>query len=306
MVEGQEGVTWHEWVALARACEESGLDGLFRSDHYASTSAYPMDALDAWATLSALARETERIRLGTLVSPATFRHPSELARVVATVDHVSGGRVELGLGAGWMELEHRAFGFPFPPMSERLEVFAEQLEIVKRQWTEEAFDFDGRHYRLADCRALPKPLQEPHPPLLVGGTGKSGTIDPAVRLATEYNTFYVDAEECRRIRGRLDEACKRAGRDSTSLPLSLMTGVVVGRDGAEVERRASAVADRTDYGSWRDVASQPEWIVGTTDEVVGRLRELESAGVTRVMCQHLAHDDLDMVELLGELQPALA
>jgi F420-dependent oxidoreductase-like protein len=193
MIEGQEGVTWEQWAAIARTCEESGLDGLFRSDHYASTSAYPLPSLDAWATLAALAAVTERIRLGTLVSPATFRHPSVLARAIATVDHVSSGRVDLGLGAGWMELEHRAYGFPFPAMSERLELFAEQLEIVKRQWTEDAFDFEGRHYRLEDCRALPKPLQQPHPPLLVGGRGTRGTVEPAARFADEYNTFYSDA-----------------------------------------------------------------------------------------------------------------
>jgi F420-dependent oxidoreductase-like protein len=307
MIEGQEGVSWQQWTAIAGTCEESALDGLFRSDHYASTSAYPLPALDAWATLAALAAGTERIRLGTLVSPATFRHPSVLARAVATVDHVSDGRVELGLGAGWMELEHRAYGFPFPAMSERLELFAEQLEIVKRQWTEDTFDFEGRHYRLEGCRALPKPLQRPHPPLLVGGRGTRGTVEPAIRFADEYNTFYADAERCARIRARLDEACEREGRDPGSLRLSLMTGVVVGRDGADVERRASRLAERLGRESWREIVAEPEWIVGTVDEVADRLRELEAAGVTRLMCQHLVHEDLEMVELLGrELQPAVA
>jgi F420-dependent oxidoreductase-like protein len=307
MIEGQEGVTWDDWVALARTAEESGLDGLFRSDHYASTSEGPRDSLDAWATLAALAAITERIRLGTLVSPATFRHPSVLAKSVATVDHVSGGRVELGLGAGWMELEHRAYGFPFPPMRERLEVFAEQLEIVKRQWTEESVDFEGRRYRLENCRALPRPLQDPHPTLLVGGTGTAGTIEPAVRFADEYNTFYFDVEGCRRVRSRLDEACGRAGRDPATLPLSLMTGLVVAPDGATLERRAARVAELNGNGSWRELAARPEWIVGTADEVADRLRELENAGVTRLMAQHLAHDDLESVELMAaELQPALA
>ena len=307
MIEGQEGVAWDDWVALARACENSGLDGLFRSDHYASTTSYPTESLDAWATLSALAALTERIRLGTLVSPATFRHPSELAKVAATVDHVSGGRVELGLGAGWMDLEHGAFGFPFPPMAERLAVFAEQLEIVKRQWTEDAFDFDGRHYRLEDCRAVPKPLQRPHPRLLVGGRGARGTVEPAARFADEYNTFYFDAEGCRRVRSTLDEACERAGRDPASLPLSLMTGVVVASDGATLERRASRLAELTGADSWRDLVDRPELLVGTTDEVADRLRELEAAGVTRLMCQHLAHDDLETIETVGrELQPAVA
>src|SRR5712691_2350333 len=162
MIEGQEGITWEEWLAVAAACERHGLEGLFRSDHYDSAVGQAgRGSLDACATLAALAAETSVIRLGTLVSPATFRHPSELAKVAVTADHVSGGRVELGLGAGWYEAEHRAFGFPFPEQSVRLGLLAEQLEIVHRQWTEETFSFEGRHYRLVDCRAEPKPLQQP-------------------------------------------------------------------------------------------------------------------------------------------------
>jgi hypothetical protein len=185
MIEGQEGVTWDEWLALADACEDAGLEGLFRSDHYTSVfGALDRGSLDAWTTPAGIAAHTERIRLGTMVSPATFRHPSALARAAATVDHISGGRVELGLGAGWYELEHRAHGFEFPEHGERVEIFAEQLEIIHRQWTEEAFDFTGRHYRLEDCRALPKPVQRPRPPLIVGGTARSGTLEPAVRSPT--------------------------------------------------------------------------------------------------------------------------
>src|ERR671918_1305912 len=157
MVEGQEDVTWEQWVALARACEEHGLEGLFRSDHYLSVSGrLERGSLDAWATLSALGPITSRLRLGTLVSPATFRHPSVLAKSVVTVDHVSGGRVELGLGAGWHEAEHRSYGFEFPPTPVRMERLAEQLEIVTRSWAEDAFSFQGRHYQVQDLRALPK------------------------------------------------------------------------------------------------------------------------------------------------------
>src|SRR5215218_9507710 len=185
MIEGQEDVTWDQWLALARACEEHGLEGLFRSDHYESVMGMrERGSLDAW---TALAARTSRIRLGTLVSPATFRHPSVLAKSVVTVDHVSGGRVELGLGAGWHEGEHRSYGFVFPPTPVRMERLAEQLEIVTRSWTEDAFSFSGRHYQVQDLRALPKPVQRP-PTLLVGGAAGPKSLALAARYADEYNT----------------------------------------------------------------------------------------------------------------------
>jgi F420-dependent oxidoreductase-like protein len=302
MIEGQEGVSWDEWIALARACEESGLEGLFRSDHYLGIGDGGRGSLDAWATLAALAAVTERIRLGTLVSPATFRHPSVLAKSAATADHVSGGRIELGLGAGWFEVEHRAYGFPFPAVAERIGRFAEQVEIVHRQWTEDVFDFDGRFYRLERCRALPKPVQKPRPPLIVGGSGGRGTIEPAVRFADEYNTFFASVDACRERRRKLDDACERAGRDPASIRFSLMTTCVVGADEVELRRRLAAVAERS---SGFDPDAPPV-IAGTVEEVVERLRELETVGVERVMLQHLAHDDVEMVRLLGaEVAPAV-
>src|SRR5262245_1877230 len=184
MIEGQEGGSWEEWVALARAAEDAGLDGLFRSDHYQSVFAQNRrGSLDAWATIAALGAVTERIRLGTMVSPATFRRPSVLARMVVTADHVSGGRVELGLGAGWNIREHESHGFPFPDLGERVEILEEQLEIVTRQWTtEEAFSFDGRHYRLEESRAEPKPLQQPRPPIILGGAAGPRVAGLAARF----------------------------------------------------------------------------------------------------------------------------
>src|SRR5437870_3540113 len=172
MVEGQESVTWEQWLALAEACERHGFDALFRSDHYVSFG-HPTEwgSLDAWATLAALSTATERIRLGTMVSPVTFRHPSELAKVVVTADHVSGGRVELGMGAGWFEGEHRAYGFAFPSTAERYAILGEQVEIVHRLWDrdEEEVTLKGSHYQLEGCHALPKPVQDPHPPLILAG-----------------------------------------------------------------------------------------------------------------------------------------
>ena len=181
MIEGQEGVTWEQWCALADACERHGVDTLFRSDHYISQSAEAANvAHDAWTTLAGLAARTRTLRFGTLVSPATFRLPGLLANAAATVDHISGGRIELGLGAGWMEREHRAYGFPFPDTTTRVAMFAEQLEIVHRLWTEDRVSFHGVHYTLEDAPAQPKPLQQPHPPLIVGGSGSRGTAVPAV------------------------------------------------------------------------------------------------------------------------------
>src|SRR3954462_16006394 len=172
MIEGQEDVTWDQWVALARACEENGVETMFRSDHYLSVQGEPgRGSLDAWSTINALAAITSTLRLGTLVSPPTFRHPSVLAKSVVTADHVSGGRVELGLGAGWLEAEHRAYGFPFAGTRTRMDVLAEQLEIVHRSWKPGPFSFKGQHSEPEALAAFPNPPQQPPPPLLVGGSG---------------------------------------------------------------------------------------------------------------------------------------
>jgi F420-dependent oxidoreductase-like protein len=311
MVEGQEGVDWGQWLALAKACEDAGLDSLFRSDHYASMyGRLERGSLEPWTTLAALAAVTERIRLGTLVSPATFRHPSELARIVTTVDHVSRGRVELGLGAGWYELEHRLLGFPFPEKSTRLELFAEQLEIVHRQWTEQVFDFTGRHYQLEGCRAEPKPLQRPRPPLIVGGKAWSGTTVPAARFADEYNVAFHSPARCREARARVDRACEAVGREPATMTFSLMTCFVVGRDTAsllESTRRAMECEAATGDAEEFLASKRDDWIVGTIPQVVAKLRELEAAGVQRVYLQHLDHENLDAVALIGaEILPALA
>jgi F420-dependent oxidoreductase-like protein len=312
MIEGQEGVSWEQWMALAEATERSGLEGLFRSDHYLSGNGrVGLGSSDAWTTLAAIAARTQRIRLGTMVSPATFRHPSVTASAANVVDHVSGGRVELGLGAGWYELEHQAFGFPFPPVGERMEMLEEQLEIVHRQWTEDEFSFRGKHYQLDRCQALPRSLQQPRPPIVVGGGGKPRTVAAAARFAQEYNTTEAEPAECARIRRRLDEACERSGRDPAGMTFSVMTTTVVGGDQAELERRVSAVGRL--WGDDRPAAEvlaekrDGEWIAGTVDEVVERLRGLREAGVERVMLQHLDHADVEMVDLLGtELAPRVA
>jgi F420-dependent oxidoreductase-like protein len=307
MIEGQEDVTWDQWVALAEACEQNGLQGLFRSDHYLSVfDRSGRGSLDAWTSLAGLAAITSRIRLGTLVSPATFRHPSVLAKSVTTVDHISGGRVELGLGAGWHEREHRAYGFPFPDQGTRLDLLEEQIEVIHRLWSDDRVKFEGHYYRLDDVRPLPMPVQQPHPPLIVGGHAGPRSVALAARWADEYNVNDRTPEECRDLRARVATAWEREGRDRDTLVFSVMTGVVVGRDRGELETAAERVASVSGQDP-RSILQSEGYVVGTVDQVVSRLREYESAGVGRMMLQHLAHDDLDTVALLGgEVLPAVA
>jgi F420-dependent oxidoreductase-like protein len=303
MIEGQEGVYWEQWVALAETCERVGIEALLRSDHYLSLS-FPHDrtAHDAWTTIAGLAALTTKLRFGTLVSPITFRHPSVLAKAVTTADHISDGRVELGMGAGWMELEHEAYGFPFPPLRERLEHLVEQLEIVHRLWTEEPVTFEGRHYRLTDCPALPKPVQDPHPPLLVGGRAKPGTATPAARFADEYNVIGASLEDYAAARKALDEACEREGRDPKTLRMSIMTGFLLGADEDDLLEKARVSMER-----WGSPMSPQEAVnrarargtAGTPEQLIEGLGRLEEVGVERVMLQHIRHEDLGTVELLG-------
>jgi F420-dependent oxidoreductase-like protein len=283
MIEGQEGVTWDQWRALAATAEEHGFEALFRSDHYESLDGTAKDgSLDAWATINALAAITSTIRLGTLVSPATFRHPSTLAREVVTADHVSNGRIELGLGAAWHEGEHRAHGFPFDPVKERFDRFAEQLEIVSRSWATEPFDFEGRYYRLEHADPRPKPLAKPN--LIVGGSARPRSAALAARWADEYNTVYATLDECRERRERVAQACADQGRDP--IPFSLMTSFAFDADPAD---------------------HSPGMLVGSSAEIVTQLRKLEEeAGVGRVMLQHLQHHDLEVVKRIGrEIIPAV-
>jgi F420-dependent oxidoreductase-like protein len=309
MIEGQEGVTWDDWVRLAQLAEDSGFEGLFRSDHYTAIIRPDADALDAWATLAGLAAVTSRIRLGTMVSPATFRHPSVLARMAVTVDHISGGRVELGMGSGWYEREHLAHGFPFLDGKQRYELFAEQVELVVRSWSGERFDHDGPAYTLRDQLALPRPLQQPHPPLVLGGSVKSRFATLAARYATEVNTLGATDDELRERKEVLERACAETGRDPATLGYSVMTACFLGETEADVEARvARFLAVRGDGGDPAALIRERKdrWLVGTVDEVAERIDGLHALGVTRVLLQHLNHDDDEMLELSGErLLPVL-
>jgi F420-dependent oxidoreductase-like protein len=310
MIEGQEGVTWPQWVDLARACEEHGIAKLFRSDHYMNLDGQHPErgSLDAWATLCGLAAVTSTLRLGTMVSPATFRHPSELAKVVVTADHISDGRVELGLGAGWHEREHAAYGFPFPAsMRTRIDTMEEQLQIVLGAWRsgpDAPFSLDGEHYQLDTLNAQPGPVQSPHPPLIMGGAAGKRVAALAARYADEYNTAFPTLEQIRERRANIEQACAAAGREM--LPFSVMTGVLVGTDESDLRARARRLEERSGFENLVD-EPPPSWIVATVEAAVERLRTMAEAGVDRIFCQQLLHDDLDHVALLGEqLAPAVS
>jgi alkanesulfonate monooxygenase SsuD/methylene tetrahydromethanopterin reductase-like flavin-dependent oxidoreductase (luciferase family) len=305
MIEGQEGVTWPHWVALAKTAERLGYTGLYRSDHYLSVvDRRDRGALDAWGTICALGPLTERIKLGTIVSPTSFRHPSVLAKLVTTADHTSRGRVELGLGSGWWRSEHDRYGFPFLPLRERFDVLEEQLEIIVRQWQEETFSFDGDHYRIDALDARPKTLARPRPLLRVGGKGKPRGLRLAARWADEYNTVHVTPETCAEIRAALDDACIAEGRDPADVPLTLMNGFIVGRDRDELLGRAARIYDH--LGRDVDVVEQALeeerklWLVGTPDEIAERVEQYRDAGVTHIMLQHHLFEDDDALELIAE------
>jgi alkanesulfonate monooxygenase SsuD/methylene tetrahydromethanopterin reductase-like flavin-dependent oxidoreductase (luciferase family) len=293
MIEGQENVTWEQWVALGRACDEHGVDALFRSDHYRGGLREPGSSLDAWTTLAGLAAVTTRVRLGTLVSPVTFRPAGVLAKSVVTVDHISGGRVELGIGAGWNQPEHEQHGFPFPPTRERLALLAEQVETIVRQWT-------------SDDEVQPKPVQQPRPPLIVGGTARAGTLAPAVRFADEYNTYAAGLHDLRERRARLDEACARAGRDPSTIRFTLMETCVIARDRRGVEDALARLRALPGARGFAGGDLPHHWLVGTPGELAERLRTYADV-IDGVYLQHLLHEELEAVELIGrELAPALA
>ncbi|MGE0387497.1 MAG: TIGR03560 family F420-dependent LLM class oxidoreductase [Gammaproteobacteria bacterium] len=303
MIEGQEGVTWQDWLALAGAVEDSPLDGLFRSDHYTAFHGNVEGALDAWSTVTALAAVTRRIRLGTLVSPVGFRHPSLLARQVASADRISGGRVELGIGTGWHAGEHAGNGFDFPDLGTRFEVLGEQLEILVNSWTREQFDFQGRHYTLAGQRAAPRPVQVPHPPIVMGGAAKARSLALAARYASEYNVALRPLADLPGLRVRLDAACTAAGRDPATLALSLMLTPAIGRtDGEARARKDRALARIPNSGPHIGGLM----FTGTVPALVEHLRGAARAGVTRAYLQHMDFTDLEAVKLMGEVAAALA
>ncbi|WP_326569490.1 LLM class F420-dependent oxidoreductase [Amycolatopsis rhabdoformis] len=296
--EPQQGATYDDLLRVAKTTETAGFDAFFRSDHYLKMGAG--DGLpgptDAWLTLAGLARETKRIRLGTLVTAATFRHPGPLAISVAQVDQMSGGRVEFGLGAGWFDTEHTAYGLTLPPLKERFDRYEEQLEIITGLWKTpvgETFSFSGRHYTVADSPALPKPVQSPAPPVIIGGGGKKRTPELAARFADEFNLPFASPEAALAQFERVAAAAEAVGRDPKEILRSVALTVAIGRDDAEVARRASAAG--------RDLAELREnGLAGTPAQVVDRIGQWrEKTGVTRLYLQVLDLQDLDHVEFIA-------
>lgn len=304
--EPQQGATYEDLLAVARVSEESGFGGFFRSDHYLKMGDGDPGPgpTDAWTTLAGLARDTSRIRLGTLLTAGTFRHPGSLAVIAAQVDAMSGGRVELGLGAGWFEEEHRAFAIPFPSsLGERLDRLEEQLEVITGMWATaagERFDHDGPHYRLVDNFGLPKPAQRPRPPIIVGGVGVKRMPALAARFADECNVPFSPAERCREVFAALDVACEAKGRDGSELVRSAALVVCCGVDESEVARRAAAIR--------RPVADlRRDGVAGTPLEVAERLADYEAAGVSRAYLQVLDLSDLEHLRLIAaEVAPLVA
>lgn len=296
-VEPQQGASYDQQLAMARCAEEGGFDAFFRSDHYLAMGGDGLPGpTDSWVTLAGLARETSTIRLGTMVTSATFRHPGPLAISVAQVDAMSGGRVELGIGAGWYTDEHEAYGIPFPPTAERFDRLEEQLEVLTGLWATpvgDTFDHQGPHYALHRSPALPKPVQQPHPPIIVGGVGARRTPALAARFAAEYNTPFARPEDSRRLYEGVDRACEAAGRDPASLVRSAAVVVCCGADTAEVSRRAAAIGREVDE-------LRSNGACGTPAEVVERLGEWHAAGARVAYLQVLDIDDLDHVRLLAE------
>ena len=299
--EPQEGADYGTLLSVAQATEQLGFDAFFRSDHYlAMTGPGLPGPTDAWITLAGLARETSRIRLGTLMSPATFRLPGPLAIEVAQVDQMSGGRAELGLGTGWFDAEHTAYGIPFPPLAERFGRLEEQLEIITGLWGTpqgDTFSFRGTYYTLNDSPALPKPAQRPHPPVLIGGGGQRRTPRLAARFADEYNIPFATVEASTAAFGRVREACQEAGRGPGSLRYSAAQTVCCGRDEAELARRAQAIGQRVDELRQGGLAGSPA-------EIVDKLGRFANAGATRAYLQVLDLHDLDHLELIAaEVMP---
>lgn len=288
--EPQQGATYDDLLAVARAAEDLGYDAFFRSDHYLHMSGDGRPGpTDAWTTLAGLARDTTRIRLGTLVSSATFRLPGPLAVTVANVDQMSGGRVELGLGAGWFEAEHTAFGIPFPPVRERFDRLEEQLALITGLWSApqgSAYEHDGSHYPVSGAPALLRPVQPGGVPIIVGGSGMRRTPSLAARYAAEFNVPFSSVEDTARLFARVDEVCQEHGRDPLSLVHSAAQVVCVGKDEATVRRRAEAIG--------RDPQElRANGVAGTPQEARDRVGRLAEAGTSRLYLQVLDLADLD-------------
>ncbi len=316
MLESQQGLSYGDHLAIARRAEANGLEALFRSDHFQS---FPGPAgrptTDAWTIMAGLARETDRIGLGVLVSPVTFRHPGAFAKVVTTVDEMSGGRIEVGVGAGWNELEHRQLGLAFPPIKGRADLMEDELAILHGLWGEpDGWSYDGHQVSIQDAQFHPKPVDVPgrprtpiggaRPRLLVGSSGSPRSYRLAARYADEFNLSSAGPDRARDAFAAVDAACVAIGRDPSTLARSSMTGVLIGRNEAEMAERLSAAVrafgSGADDRAWLDERLE-RWITGTPEQARDAVRRFEAAGVERIMLQDFLPWDLDMIDVMGEV-----
>ncbi len=316
MLESQQGLSYGDHVAIAKRAEANGLETLFRSDHYTS---FPgptgQPTTDAWTVMAGLARDTDRIGLGVLVSPVTFRHPGSFAKVVTTVDEMSGGRIEVGVGAGWNELEHRQLGLGFPPITDRADLMEDQLAILHGLWGEpDGWSYDGHQVSIRDADFHPKPIDVPgrprtpiggaRPRLLVGGQGSPRSYRLAARYADEFNLSSSGPAKAREAFAAVDAACVAIDRDPATLTHSTMAGVLIGRDEAELAARLTAVTDAVaageDEAAWIEERLE-RWVAGTPDQARETVRRFAAAGVERIMLQDFLPWDLDMIDVIGEV-----
>jgi len=303
MFEPQQGMSYADILAFARTAEDAGFEAIFRSDHYTS---FPGEAglrtTDCWATLAGLARDTTRIGIGSLVSPVTFRLPGALAKQVATVDEMSGGRVEVGLGAGWNELEHGELGIPYPPAKVRVDMLEEELRLFRALWEEpDGWTMDGEHIKVTGTRFRPR---DRRPPIIVGGSGRPRSVRLAATYADEYNLSSATPALAREVNAKLDAACQAVGRDPGTLVRSGMTGALVGRDAADLRDRTArqlAIFGQDAGGDGWLEERRERWVMGLPDVARARVAALAEAGIERVMLQLFLPFDLDHVRLLGEV-----
>lgn len=306
MIEPQQGLSYQDQVQLTLRAESAGFETLYRSDHYQSLPGPEgRETSDAWVVIAGLVRESDRIRHGTLVSPVTFRHPGNLAKVVATIDHMSAGRVELGLGIGWHEGEHQQHGFAFPDLPTRVEMLEEQLGVINGLWYEpDGWRFTGKHYRVDGARFAPRPVQKPRLPIIVGTRGARAAIRLAARHADELNLYYVTADAARTAFRRLDDECRAIGRDPGSIVRSVLLGTAVGSTDREASQRFRAVLSVFEFAGSRTEWEQQWgelWMYGTPADAEATVRRFGEAGADRIIFQDFLFEDRDLIDLLGEL-----
>ena len=313
LIEAEAGLTWERWRRLVAQVERLGFESLWLSDHFLSLSVAERDSLEPWVALTVAAAETTRVRLGPLVSPMTFRHPALLARMAVAVDNLSGGRLVLGVGAGWNEVEHRAYGILYPPARERLDMLEEGIEVIRRLLGDTPAHFAGRHYQLDGADLQPKATQRPWVPLLIGGMGERRTLPLVARYADEWNLTTADAALYRAKSARLAACCQAIGRDPATIARSVAVGLLVGRDAAELRARSETLQRLVPRLAPLGPTEVPDamravgWVVGKPTEVVASLRALADAGVSRAMLQLTDQTDLAALELVArEVMPQLS